>query len=394
MALYPRTFNPTGSWIRTEHQPRFQRNLSCVNTVEENRNTAPLWIPPSKQQYQYMRSTRFSASKYWRESGDRCAVVQEEHHGMVKLPISTPQHLTFVANVNHPQPISVKSNQVAPPRPVAVAPVRKEENLTFVGNFTHAPNITQDQLFALLNSQKAPVSGSAGIRGVASTQKTPVNLTWPCNRGSEIMKHAYPSTVVDQLTAQEQELLSVTAVHQPDTGGLTHEAGRLTFVGNFTASAAVLHGQQRMKPKEAQVPGRVAQEGFISLGVGPTWSTPVAPAGLPTGAGGEIPTYCKSRVQYNQVDYVKTMEYHRDMASYYRELKRMAEHVPVMEGSVCPHKLQTGSVRHRSLDEPLQKTWWEDASEGIVLPDDAVEKLDAIPGIWDLAIQMGFLTVC
>ncbi|XP_062395343.1 uncharacterized protein LOC134083177 [Sardina pilchardus] len=316
---------------------------------------------------------------------------------MAKLPTSTPQHLTLVGN-------GVKSSRVAPPRPVAVAPARKEENLTFVGNFTHAPNITQDQLLALLNSQKGPDSGSAGIRGVPSAQKTPLHLTRPC--GSEIMKHAYPSAVV-QVSAREQELLSVSAVHQRETGGLTHvgsisssssalrqEAAPLTFVGNFTAPAAALHGQQHMKPMQAQVPGSVAQGGFIPLGVGPTRSTPAAPAGLPTGAGGEVPTYCKSTVHSNQAERVKMMEYHRDMASYYRGLKRKAEHVPAREGSGCPNELQTGSVRDRTLDEPRQKTWWDNTTEGVVLPEDAVEKLDAIPGIWDLAIQMGFLTVC
>ena len=84
------------------------------------------------------------------------------------------------------------------------------------------------------------------------------------------------------------------------------------------------------------------------------------------------------------------------MASYFRQLKLMAEHTPEMGGSVCHQELQRkrGSIHGRSWDELPLKRRWEDGTGGIVIPDDAVEILSAIPGIWDLAVEMGFLTVC
>ncbi|KAG5269076.1 hypothetical protein AALO_G00198040 [Alosa alosa] len=427
MAFYRRTFNPTGSWIGTEHQLLSQRNLLWLSTAEENRNMAPLWTTPNTNQYQHVRSTRFSASKYWRESGDWRA-AQKGYSGMVKLPTTTPREkmetLTFVGNFNHPQLTSVRSSQVAPIKPAAVAPVRKE---TFVENFSHASNVTQDQFIALLNSRQSTISGSAVIRGVSSTQKTPLNPTWSHSSDSGNMNYAHPSTSVDaHMPTQEQRLQWATALHPQETSDLTHvgirsshtrssaesvkslnnvmnlmaksddttaslkEAGHLRFVGNFTLPAEVLHGQQ-----SAQVPCSVSQEGVNSPRVSQTPSTSVAPASLLTGARGQILSFPKTSTDYyNRVNYVKMMAYHRDMASYYRELKLKAEPIPAMEGSLCTTELQGKTGSFHDWNEPPQKTWWDDATEGIVLPDDAVEKLDAIPGIWDLAIQMGFLTVC
>ena len=83
---------------------------------------------------------------------------------------------SHVGNFPLPQPTSVRSSQVAYTRP---APVKKMGSLKFVGNFTHPPNITQDQLSALLNSKKVPISGCAASCSVATTQKTLHNPTMP-----------------------------------------------------------------------------------------------------------------------------------------------------------------------------------------------------------------------
>lgn len=220
-----------------------------------------------------------------------------------------------------------------------------------------------------------------------------------------------------QRSTNGQELYSVTASRQQVAGDLTHmgtfnsstrpmssaesktnfisrpdgttallqQPEPLRFVGNFTLPAKALQDQHDMKLKPAQVPCSVAQEGVNSLRVGTAWSTSSAPAGHPTGASSEIPTPSRSAAHYNPEE---LMEYHHAMASYYRALKIGAEPIPKMEGSLCPKELP-GGVHDRAWN-----TWWEDGTEGIILPDDAVEKLDAIPGIWDLAIQLGFLTVC
>lgn len=125
-------------------------------------------------------------------------MAQEQHSGVVKTPMSkTPEKmetLTFVGNFNHPHPTTVKSSQAAPTRAMAVAPARNEENLTFVGNITHTSDVSQDQLIAMLNSQKASVNGRVVSHGVPSTQNAPLHPTWLCGSSSGVMKHAHPST--------------------------------------------------------------------------------------------------------------------------------------------------------------------------------------------------------
>ena len=108
------------------------------------------------------------------------------------------------------------------------------------------------------------------------------------------------------------------------------------------------------------------------------------------------PTLATNPNHYTREEQLKIMEYHQHMASYYKQLKLTAEHTPEMGGSVCHQELQRkrGSIHDRSWDELPLKRGWEDGTEGIVIPDDAEEKLSAIPGVWDLAIEMGFLKVC
>ncbi|KAL2079568.1 hypothetical protein ACEWY4_025312 [Coilia grayii] len=430
MAFCPRTFNQNGSWIGTDHQAHSERVLNYPN-AEEN-NMAPFWNPPSKHSYQYVRATRFSASRVWKEYKRQQAVAQEQYTGVTNLPTSAPQTLRFVGNLNPPQPTSVRISQVAPTRP-AVVPVRKEESLTFVGNFTHPPHVTQDQLIALLNSRQAPVSGTTAMHGVPSTQRRLLSPTLLPGSNCGIMHHAGPSTTVNvQMPAQQQKLQCATVTQQRQAHAVTHvgricsstvpsaqnvetlknvknliatsdnnaallrELGCIKFVGNLSLPAEVLYGpQHQVILKPAQTPGRVTQDGVFASGVNPVPPTSGAPASLSTGACGQVPTssltsgFCYTR------EYLRMMEHHRYMASYYRELKSRVENTPkTTMGSGCPAELQrkTGGIKDTSLDE--EKRSWDDGTGGIVLPDDAVEKLDAIPGVLDLAREMGFLTLC
>ncbi|KAL2079628.1 hypothetical protein ACEWY4_025372 [Coilia grayii] len=184
--------------------------------------------------------------------------------------------------------------------------------------------------------------------------------------------------------------------------GGKRELGPLKFVGNLRLPAEVLHGQQHnMTLKPAQIPGSTTQEGVISTRVNPTLSTSAAPANFSTRACGGVPTQSQnSSFCYTREEYLKMMEHHRYMASYYRELKAKAQSTPemmigsIMMGSACPTELQkmAGGIHDRSLED--EERSWDDGTGGIVLPDDAVEKLDAIPGVLDLAREMGFLTLC
>ncbi|KAL2085748.1 hypothetical protein ACEWY4_019068 [Coilia grayii] len=334
MAFYPRTSNQSGSLIRTEHLSGSETILPYVNTSGDISNTVPLWSPPSKQKYRYLRAPRFSASKYYKKSGDGYA--QGEYSVVANLNTSKPPKKMETLNLNHPQPTSIRSSQVAPTRPDAVAPVRREEILTFVGNFTHPPNITQDQLITLLNSAKTPNSGCVAKHGVSSTMKEIHNPTLHSSSNSGIMMHAHPSNM--------------------------------------------------------QMP--VAQEGAIRHSTIPTPDTSAAPVHLPTGACGG-PHSETSTTHYTREQFMQMMEYHRYMASCYRGLKLRADHTPKVEGAVCSKELQRkrGVTYGRSSDEPPQKRSCDDGTEDIVLPQDAVEKLSVMRSVWDLAAEMGFLTV-
>ncbi|KAL2103892.1 hypothetical protein ACEWY4_000760 [Coilia grayii] len=344
MAFCPRTFTQGGSWIGTEHQAHSGRVLNYVKTAEEM-NMAPYWKLASKHPYQYVRATRFSASRYWKESKHWQTVAQEQYSGVTNLPTSAPQGLRFVGNLSHPQP---SSSQVAPTRPVGT-PVGKEESLTF----THAlPHMGTTCLSTVPSAQSVK-----SLRNVKNLVTTP-----------------------------------------DDTAALLRALGPLKFVGNLSLPAEVLGGQQHnMTLKPTQVPGSMTQEGIMAPRVNPIPSTSAAPVSLSTMAFGGAPIHSQtSSFGYTREDFLQMMEYHSYMASHYRELKSMAENMPQMMKmqSVSPAELQrkAGGVHDRSWDEETRSG--DDGTGDIVLPDDAVEKLDAIPGILDLAREMGFLTLC
>ncbi|KAL2085770.1 hypothetical protein ACEWY4_019090 [Coilia grayii] len=365
MAFYPRTSNQSGP----------ERMLPCVNTWEIS-NTVP-----SKQKYQHLRATRFSASKLYRESRDWYAGAQDEYCVMANLTTSRPH---FVGNFNHPQPTSIRSSQVAPTRPAAVAPVRREEILTFVGNFTHPPNITQDQLLTLLNSAKTPDSGCVANHGVPSTMKG-------------IPKPSLPAVSV-RTPAQVQELQSASAFDEKDTEdliymGTTYSSpmssaegveslqqqanNDLIYMGTtYSHPMSFLVIKARHKPVQMSVLASMAQEGATGQRINPPQSK-------------------SSTTHYTREQFMQMMEYHRYMASCYRGLKLRADHTPKVEGAVCSKELQRkrGVTYGRSSDEPPQKRSCDDGTEDIVLPQDAVEKLSVMRSVWDLSVEMGFLTV-
>ncbi|KAL2085801.1 hypothetical protein ACEWY4_019121 [Coilia grayii] len=400
MAFYPRTSNQSGP----------ERMLPCVNTWEIS-NTVP-----SKQKYQHLRAPRFSASKLYRESRDWYAGAQDEYRVMANLTNSRPH---FVGNFNHPQPTSIRSSQVAPTRPAAVAPVRREEILTFVGNFTHPPNITQDQLITLLNSAKTPNYGCVANHGVPSTMKGIPKPSLPGSSSSGMVKHTHPSMNliymgttysspmssaegVESLQQQANNDLiymgttyshpmSTSAESVPplknvvnfipessDTAALLRDVGPLKFVGNFTLPAEVLPGHQSkaLKPVQRSVSASMAQEGATGQRINPPQSK-------------------SSTTHYTREQFMQMMEYHRYMASCYRGLKLRADHTPKVEGAVCSKELQRkrGVTYGSNSDEPPQKRSCDDGTEDIVLPQDAVEKLSVMRSVWDLSVEMGFLTV-
>lgn len=133
----------------------------------------------------------------WRESGNHSALPQKMCRALANVPTSVPQKemdtLTFAGNIPL-QPTCVKSSQVVPITPTAVAPVQQEERLTFVGSFTHDPHVTQDQLIALLDSAKTPASGCGASHGVSFTQSTLLNPSVPLSSDSGTMRHTHPST--------------------------------------------------------------------------------------------------------------------------------------------------------------------------------------------------------
>lgn len=131
------------------------------------------------------------------ESENFSALPQETCSALADRPTSVPQNemdtLTFAGNFP-PQPTCIKSSQVISTRPAAVAPVWKEESLTFVGSFTHAPHVTQDQLIALLDSAQTPAFSCGASHGVPPTQSTQLNPSLPLCSNSGTVRQTHPST--------------------------------------------------------------------------------------------------------------------------------------------------------------------------------------------------------
>ena len=152
-------------------------------------------------------------------------------------------------------------------------------------------------------------------------------------------------------------------------------------------------------------PGIVTYEGVNpqSQIVYPTSATIAAPASVPTVVWNsglvnnltlftsystcQVPAY-----HYTRGEHLRQMKHHRCLSSYYKQLKLNAENALRMQ-SVHPPELQRKRAQtpERSSYEPPLKRPLLDTG-GIVIPDDAVEKRTGMPAVWDLAVNIGYLT--
>ncbi|XP_063046189.1 uncharacterized protein LOC134440165 [Engraulis encrasicolus] len=321
MAFCPKTFNQSGSWIGAEGHTRSKRVFSHVNSAEEMA-MASHWRPQSEHPYKYVRATRFSSSKYWKQYQKGQAASQEQqYHGMTNLPTSAPQTLRFVGNLIHPQSTSVRGSQLASTGPV-VTPMRKD--ISFAG---------------------------PALPNMATTCPSNMNNLIPTSDG---------------------------------TAALLSQLGPLKFVGNLNLPA----GGFRQNIKPVQSAGIMTHGGLAAPRVDIMTSTSAAPASLSTGAFGGAPTHSQTAgSHYSREDLLKMINLHGEMMVKYRELRGKAEDIEkLMKQSVCPTERQEKTEnKAKALD---------DLTGGIVLPEDAMEKLEAIPGILDLAREMGFLPMC
>ncbi|XP_063063747.1 uncharacterized protein LOC134456307 [Engraulis encrasicolus] len=298
MAFCPRTFHQREASIGTDHQTPCERVLS--NSAREM-DMASHWRPQSEHPYQYVRSTRFSSSKYWKEYQKGPAVSQEQYSGLTNVPTSAPQTLRFVGNL----------------------------------------------------------------------RATPV----PSPHTGDCIK-------------------VITTPSSDDTAAWLKELGPLKFVGNVSLPAEALHGQQNnMAVKAAQMPGSITQGGVMATVINPISSTSAAPVSFSIGAFGGAPTpsHQSSGCQYSREDHLEMIELHGEMLAKYRQLRFKAENVEkMMKQSAHSAELQkkTEGNQDRSWDEEMKDL--DDLTGRLVLPDDAIEKLEAIPGILDLAKEMGF----
>ncbi|XP_063042259.1 uncharacterized protein LOC134436836 [Engraulis encrasicolus] len=320
MAFCPNTFNQSGSWIGPERHTRSKRDFSHVNSAEEM-GMASHWRPQSEHPYKYVRATRFSSSKYWKEYQKGQATSQEQqYHGMTNLSTSAPQTLRFVGNLIHPQSTSVRGRQLPSTGPV-MTPMRKD--ISFVG--PALPNM---------------------------------NNLIPTSDG---------------------------------TAALLRQLGALKFVGNLNLPEGGFPGQQNIKP--VQSAAIMTHGGLAAPRVDVMSSTFAAPASLSTGAFGRAPTHSQTSV-FHREDLLKMINLHGEMMVKYRELTGKAENIEkLMMQSVCPTEDhgKTETIQDRRKEEAKAL---DDLTGGIVLPEDAMEKLEAIPGILDLAREMGFLPMC
>ncbi|XP_063065562.1 uncharacterized protein LOC134457485 [Engraulis encrasicolus] len=297
MAFCPRTLHQRELSIGADHQTRSERVLS--NSAREV-DMASHWRPQSEHPYQYVRSTRFSSSKYWKEYQKGPAVCQEQYSGLTNVPTSAPQTLRLVGNL----------------------------------------------------------------------RATPV----PSSHSGDCIKVTTPSS--------------------DDTAAWLKELGPLKFVGNVSLPAEVLHGQQNnMAVKAVQMPGSITQGSVMSPVINPISSTSAAPVGFSTRASGGAPTHSHqaSGSQYSREDHLEMIKLHGEMLAKYRQLRFNAENVEkMMRQSALSAELQkkAESDQGGSWDEEMKDL--DDLTARLVLPDDAIEKLEAIPGILDLAKEMGF----
>ncbi|XP_063063847.1 uncharacterized protein LOC134456415 [Engraulis encrasicolus] len=224
MAFCPKTFNQSGSWIGAE--------------------------PQSEHPYKYVRATKFSCSKYWKEYQKELAASHEQqYHGVTNLPTTAPQTLRFVGNLIHSPSTSVRGSQLASTGPV-VTPVRKEE-MSFVGTSTHPPHLTWDQLATLLSHKQAPLSGNGSSVGVPFTQNSLTNPTMLQASNHGIVHHAgQPTAVSVQTPAPRHYLHSSPATCQRQDPGLPNVASTcLSSMKNLSPVASTcLSSMKNLSP--------------------------------------------------------------------------------------------------------------------------------------------------
>ncbi|XP_063062084.1 uncharacterized protein LOC134454923 [Engraulis encrasicolus] len=264
------------------------------------------------------------------------------------------------------------------------------------------------------------LSNSVKKNGMASHWKPQSELPYQYVRATR-----FPSTVDVQTPAQWQQLQSAASTHQSQAHGVQHvdttylstvpshsveplktvtttssddttawlrQLGPLKFVGNVNLPVEVVGGQQNnMALEPAQMPGVMTQDGEMAPRVYSMPSMPAAPMSLSTGTfGGAPPPSQASGRQYSKEDHLKMIMLHGEMLAKYRELTSQAENI---------EKMMMMQSEHHSVEktENKQGSIWgeelkalEDFVGDLVLPDDAVDKLEAIPGILDLAREMGF----
>ncbi|KAG5268251.1 hypothetical protein AALO_G00210000 [Alosa alosa] len=329
MDFYPRTIHQSGSWIRPTYLPLPQRILPSVNTGEALIYSAQPSTATSVPTYQYVQNAQSSAGRHWRETGNFCAHPQDMSSVLVNLPIPVPQMEQETSTFTGNFPLQPASVRSSQ---VALTRPPAVAPVRVEESLTFVGNFTHAP--DVTQDQLIALLGSARGSGCAashgvSSTQRILNPTLPRSSYSGNVKHAHPSTF-GNVKMPAQELQSATTGHHDTAAGAC---------GDTHSGSSAVHYTTR----EA---------------------------------------------------YVKMLEYHRHMASYYKQLKLKAEHSSQLEGSVCPQlQRKRGGVSGGSWEEPPQKRCWDDGTGGIILPDDAIEKLDAIPGIWDLAIEMGFLTV-
>ena len=143
-----------------------------------------------------------------------------------------------------------------------------------------------------------------------------------------------------------------------DMAALLQKYGPLKFVGNVPTNA--IYGQKNTMPNPGNMadPGIVAYEGVSPQRqiVYPTSATIAAPASVPTVVWNsglvnnlapltsystcQVPAYNRGPTDHStREEHLRQMEYHRYMASYYKQLKLNAENALRMQ-SVHPPELQ------------------------------------------------------
>ncbi|XP_063065626.1 uncharacterized protein LOC134457548 [Engraulis encrasicolus] len=171
------------------------------------------------------------------------------------------------------------------------------------------------------------------------------------------------------------------------TAAWLKELGPLKFVGSLNLPAEVVCGQQNnLTLKSTELPGIRTLKPTELPGI-----TTIKPAQMTFSRAPIQPQASASH--YSKEDLLKMIELHGQMLVKYTELKCKAENIE----KIMTQSQSNGPAEIQKKKRDIQDKIWEedmktldDLTGGLVLPDDAVEKLEAIPGIMDLAREMGF----